>query len=72
VSAPVVSEAIRAKAERLLVAGAVAVSCSERGLSAVVEGDTGTHRVTPAGGSWVCDCMARRKCSHVVAVERVT
>jgi hypothetical protein len=67
-----VSDAIRAKSDRLLTSGRVVVTCSEDGVTATVEGDHGRYTLIRAGGSWLCPCPARRKCSHAFAVERVT
>lgn len=66
------SLSIEEKADRLLVSNAVKVSCVDGGLHVVVQGDHGSYtvRLTRRGPS--CSCPSwRRRCSHVVAVERI-
>ena len=63
---------IEAKAERLLLAGRLLVFCGERGVAATVTGDSGTWRLFRESGRWRCTCPSRKRCSHVVAMERVT
>lgn len=59
---------IEEKAERLLVTGALTVTVEE----ATVRGDHGTYTVWRDPDRWRCSCPARKKCSHIEAVERVT
>ena len=59
---------ITEKAERLLLEGRVTIPA----YSAVVRGDTDIHSVFREGGRWRCTCPARKRCSHIEAVERVT
>lgn len=59
---------IEEKAERLLTSGALTVAFTE----ARVKGDHGTYHVVYRQGRWWCSCPARKKCSHIEAVERVT
>jgi uncharacterized Zn finger protein len=64
-----------AKAERLLISGAVTlVQIHAAGVLALVEGDTALHRVEYRSGRWSCDCIAATfgVCSHATAVSRVT
>jgi hypothetical protein len=58
---------ITEKAERLLLDGHVTVIAAE----ATVRGDHGVYTVVAKHGRWWCDCPARKKCSHVLAVERI-
>jgi hypothetical protein len=67
-----VSAFIKQKAARLLTEARVWISCGERGIEAVVQGDTGTWNLYRAPDRWRCGCPSRRRCSHVEAVERVT
>jgi hypothetical protein len=60
------------KALRLLLMGGVVVRCSERGIEAIVQGDTREWQLYRERGGWRCTCPSRRRCSHIEAVERVT
>jgi uncharacterized Zn finger protein len=67
-------ETIAAKGRRLLAGGCLTVIRVEGDVAdAVVQGDTGEHRVghDPAHG-WHCSCPARGRCSHVAALKLVT
>jgi hypothetical protein len=67
------SATIEAKAARLLVDGLVRVRwCSPGRVTATVRGDTGIHDVGLHDDRWLCTCAARRTCSHMTAVMRVT
>jgi uncharacterized Zn finger protein len=67
------TEAIEAKANRLLAEGRVFVRWSTPEIvSAVVRGDTGVHDVDLHSGRWSCSCPARTTCSHLTAVMLVT
>jgi hypothetical protein len=66
-------ESVEEKACRLLANGAVTLSCFEGELRATVRGDGGSYLVTLTRRGPSCSCPAwRRRCSHVLAVERVT
>lgn len=60
---------ITEKAERLLLEGHVRVPVVRE---VVVKGDHDTYYVVREGDRWRCTCPARKKCSHIEAVERVT
>jgi hypothetical protein len=63
----------KSKAERLLIATAVTIRCTEDGIEALVVGDHDQYRLQLGPSGWVCPCPARlRDCSHVRAVEAVT
>ena len=62
------SVSIREKADRLLLTGAVSIDTA----AAKVRGDHGTYSLIHLNGRWWCNCPARKKCSHIEAVERVT
>jgi hypothetical protein len=62
------SVSIKEKAERLLISGAVIIPAA----IASVKGDHGTYAVVFREGRWKCNCPARKRCSHIEAVERVT
>ncbi len=59
---------VQEKAERLLLERAVTLEA----LEARVKGDHGEYLVVFRNGRWWCPCPARKKCSHIEAVERVT
>ena len=59
---------VEEKAERLLLERRVTVTVTE----AKVKGDHGEYTVVLHNGLWRCNCPARKKCSHIEAVERVT
>lgn len=65
---PPASMTIEEKAERLLLTGSVTIVAYH----ALVKGDHGTYAVIREGNRWRCTCPARKKCSHIEAVERVT
>lgn len=69
-------ETIEAKAARYLLAGKVSIvlRLPDGRMRAVVDGDTGVHLLgyDPRYPGWRCLCPAYRRCSHVVAVERIT
>lgn len=59
-----VSPAIRKKALRLVVDGAVSIN-----IAGYVKGDHGSYVVAIRDGDYKCDCPARTpNCAHVVAV----
>lgn len=63
------------KARALLVAGAVTIDAvDEVAVVATVRGHHGSYTVTwHLGAGWRCECPERRhRCSHVLAVRRVT
>jgi uncharacterized Zn finger protein len=67
-------ETTAAKARRYLVEQRLTVTRVDGDVAdAVVQGDTGEHRVghDPARG-WHCSCPARGHCSHVAALKLVT
>ena len=60
-----------AKADRLLVTGAVSILEVGPGhVLAEVVGDHGTY-VVEHEGRWRCDCPAYGPCSHAIAIARV-
>jgi hypothetical protein len=59
---------ITEKADRLLLTGAVSIPAA----IASVKGDHAEYAVVFREGRWTCNCPARKKCSHIDAVERVT
>jgi uncharacterized Zn finger protein len=65
---------VEEKAERLLLDGAVTILSvpMSDALSAVVHGDHDVYSVYRETDRWRCTCPARKKCSHIEAVERVT
>jgi hypothetical protein len=65
---------VAAKATRLLVDGRVSVYVGDdRRLHAIVAGDHGRYVVSiTRSGDAICSCASRLKCSHAIAVERVT
>lgn len=66
-------EDARSKASRLLVEGRVIVTAVDGPrVSAVVRGEGAIYRVTAVHDEWTCPCPARTRCSHVLAVMRVT
>lgn len=66
------SAAVQAKGERYLLERRVEITCSERGIEAKVEGDTGTWTLYREPHRWRCTCPSWKRCSHLEAVERVT
>lgn len=69
-------ENARTKATRLLVEGRVSITYVgiEGEVRARVRGDSGLLREVEfdrAVGQWFCDCPARGRCSHVMAVQAV-
>ena len=57
------------KAERLLLEGHVTIPTN----TATVKGDHDEYLLYLLdNGRWICTCPARKKCSHIEAVERVT
>jgi hypothetical protein len=66
------SPAIHAKAQRLLLAGRVVITCEVDGITATVSGDNGTYRLLLTESGWRCPCPARGLCAHVVATEKTT
>lgn len=59
---------VEEKAERLLLERRVTIPAA----IASVKGDHGEYAVVFRDGRWLCNCPARKKCSHIEAVERVT
>jgi hypothetical protein len=59
---------IEQKAERLLLDRSVVIKAD----AARVKGDHGEYSVIFRDGRWWCSCPARKKCSHILAVELVT
>jgi hypothetical protein len=59
---------VEEKAERLLLERRVTIPA----YSAIVRGDHDVYAVKREGDRWRCTCPARKKCSHIEAVERVT
>jgi hypothetical protein len=59
---------ITEKADRLLLSGHVTIDTQR----AHVKGDHGVYVLTQLQNRWWCSCPARKKCSHIEAVERVT
>jgi hypothetical protein len=67
------SEAIEAKAGRLLSEGKVFITWVSPGsVCAKVQGDTGLRQVCLHSGRWSCSCPAWHGCSHLEAVMWVT
>jgi hypothetical protein len=61
---------ITEKADRLLLTGSVSIPAVT---TATVRGDHGEHLLYRVDtGRWRCTCPARKRCSHIEAVERVT
>jgi uncharacterized Zn finger protein len=62
------------KAARLLVSGRVEILyVDDARVVANVRGDTaGVYLVEHDARGWRCDCPARTRCSHLLAVQRVT
>jgi uncharacterized Zn finger protein len=64
---------ITEKAERMLLAGNVSIHGTNGAeLAAIVRGDHDLYAVVREKDRWRCTCPARKKCSHIEAVERVT
>jgi len=62
-----------AKARRYLVEGRVLIAAAGPGyVTAAVRGDGAIHHVTYRRGGWACDCPARGRCCHLLAVGLVT
>jgi hypothetical protein len=59
---------ITEKADRLLLTGHVTIQST----AATVQGDHDQYSLYLHNGRWRCTCAARKKCSHIDAVERVT
>jgi len=67
------AETIEEKALRLLIDERVAIKLAMPGhYVGVVQGDHGIHSVDLTRGSWTCSCAARKDCSHLLAVRKVT
>lgn len=67
------TDTIEAKSNRLLTDHRVQVRIAMPGhVVAIVHGDHGIHSVDLTAGRWSCSCEARRGCSHLGAVMRVT
>lgn len=48
------------------------LSVHRQRIYALVRGDSGiTHRTGYIKGRWCCDCEARGRCAHLVAVQAV-
>lgn len=63
------SEAVIAKAKRLLASGSVTVVGRVGDeIVATVLGDAGRYEVTRRRGGWSCTCPNRGRCSHMTAV----
>jgi uncharacterized Zn finger protein len=66
-------ENAQAKAIRLLVQGRVSIiRADEHGIDALVKGDTAAFYRVSFRGRWTCNCDALSRCSHALAVQRVT
>lgn len=67
-------ENIDAKGRRLLIEGRVYVTAVSPGIvRARVRGDRGElYRAGFEWREWRCDCPARGRCSHLVAVQLIT
>lgn len=61
------------KSKRLLVESRVGIRrVDAQGVLASVRGDSGCIRtVVYEDGHWSCDCIARGRCSHILAVQAV-
>jgi len=67
------TETVADKTNRLLTDHCVFVRLAlPSHVVAVVHGDNGTYSVDLTAGRWSCTCEARRTCSHMTAVMRVT
>ena len=65
-------ETIDAKARRYLAEGRVTVEYADSGtVRASCRGSVAVYRVGFGGGVWRCDCPARGRCAHLVAVGLV-
>jgi len=65
-------ETIAEKALRYLGEGRVAVEYADgETVRATARGSDAVYRVGFSGGVWACDCPARGRCAHLVAVGLV-
>ena len=65
-------ETVAAKAQRLLLDGAVVVEAAGVGyFTATVRGSTDYNLVTFGRGGWSCTCRCRTTCSHLLAVRLI-
>ncbi len=62
------------KAERLLSSGRLVLTWIDQAeIRATCRGDSGeVYRLGYRPGGWHCDCPALGRCSHMVALQRVT
>jgi hypothetical protein len=61
-----------AKGRRYLVEGRVIISTAGPGhVDAAVRGDGAVWHVSYRRGGWLCDCPARSRCAHLLAVGLV-
>ena len=67
-------EDVDARGRRLLAEGRLTVRLvGVATISATCRGDSGdVHKVGYAAGAWSCDCPARTRCAHLVALQLVT
>lgn len=67
------SEAVAAKARRILAEGGLLVIRVDGDLAeALVRGDGGTYETRHDPGGWHCSCPARGRCAHALALRLVT
>lgn len=65
-------EAAHTRGRRLLTEGRLIVKALEPEIEAVCRGDSGAiHRLGFRDGSWWCECEARTRCAHLVALMLV-
>jgi uncharacterized Zn finger protein len=62
---------VETRGRRLLLEGRVAILLvHRRRVFASVRGDSGTsYQAGYIGNRWVCDCPARTRCAHLVALQ---
>ena len=65
---PPAAVTITEKADRLLLTKAITIQAT----TATVKGDHDTYLLVRETDRWRCTCPARKRCSHIEAVERVT
>ncbi len=70
-------EGVEAKGRRLLAEGRLVLDLVDREVDVVratCRGSGALHRLgyELRRGGWYCDCAARSRCSHLVALELVT
>lgn len=65
-------EAVEMKGRRYLTEGRLTITYVRHGSArAICRGKDAVYTIALDGDQWSCSCPARRRCSHIMAAQRV-